>query len=320
MLFRSLSGNARKGSVELIPGTYLLKSERVKTPDLGMKHGNIQLCEYVAPASNVPVCRINHTPEPMAYQNRPLRINTIAASEYPIDSIVLYTDQISFWNEENPYVKLEPTIGFEYTVEIPAEWLSGDKLRYNLVAYSGGKAYTWPEGVEGMPLDWDYISESHYETPLYGEEAPMVLIDPVTMKAGQEIYTVPAWGEPGDKTYYLKKYIGDFPIGRMGPSVIHNAVEITSDQDLKDLRFVFIDSMGYSYEAVPQRNEKGVYVCDFRVFEHVPTLFLPHAYPVFLNKSFMPSQKTAFDPTTIEYIQVSTTTPLHDNMLTVSLK
>lgn len=325
-LFRGINennmsrGEANNRSVELLPGTYLLIAEGVAFDDHNGKIRNIGMTEYVAPQNNVPGCRLNHQSNPAGFKGEPVKIRAVVAASGPIDSVLLYTDKISFWNDENPYLILKESAPFIYETVVPEESTQEKKLRYNLVVYSEGKSYTWPEGTEGMPLDWDYVSEQFYETPLFARSGPLTLLNPAEMNQGQEIYTIPEWNEPGDKIYYLKKYVKEIFAPGCVPYSDRKVVEVACSRNLENVTIGFTDAFGYTYEAVPEKTAEGKYACKFSDLQLAPTLFLPHAYPVFLAKSFMPEQKRPFDPARIEYVQIATSTPLTENMLTISLK
>ena len=99
----------------------------------------------------------------------------MAGNEMP-DSVIIYTDKISFWNEKNPYLKMNHTGGYTYRATVPATEIKEGCFRYNIVVCQGDKRQTFPSGVARSPLDWDYIFETTlWETNIVAPEKSLCL-------------------------------------------------------------------------------------------------------------------------------------------------
>ena len=91
---------------DLRPGVYLLKRNGC-TPQQNWKAdsrwNSIRIGEFVAPTPRTMDYKVTHTPASIAEAGKALTINAqVAGSVFP-DSVIIYTDKVSFWNEHNPY-------------------------------------------------------------------------------------------------------------------------------------------------------------------------------------------------------------------------
>ena len=135
-------GNQQKGDVTdgiirgLCPGTYLLKRKTVRPNRTGRQtlNGIPSASEnIVAPAPRVTDYKVVHTPSATTEANKDLTISAqVVGTEFP-DSVIIYTDKISFWNEHNPYIKMKHTGGYTYQATIPAREIKDDCFRYNII-------------------------------------------------------------------------------------------------------------------------------------------------------------------------------------------
>ena len=94
---------------DLRPGVYLLKRNGC-TPQQNWKAdsrwNSIRIGEFVAPTPRTMDYKVTHTPASIAEAGKALTINAqVAGSVFP-DSVIIYTDKVSFWNEHNPYIKM----------------------------------------------------------------------------------------------------------------------------------------------------------------------------------------------------------------------
>ena len=102
--------------------------------------------------------------------------------------------------------------GAIYEVAVPAAEVKEGVFRYNIVAFNKGKRQTFPGGMEGTPLDWDYIGDQYWETRVVNPSAEISLVAPSVSSQwnGVEQYTVPQEGG----ACFLRKYIRDEVAGR----------------------------------------------------------------------------------------------------------
>ena len=118
---------------DLRPGVYLLKRNGC-TPQQNWKAdsrwNSIRIGEFVAPTPRTMDYKVTHTPASIAEAGKALTINAqVAGSVFP-DSVIIYTDKVSFWNEHNPYIKMKRTSGYTYQAILPAADIKEDCFKY----------------------------------------------------------------------------------------------------------------------------------------------------------------------------------------------
>ena len=121
---------------DLRPGVYLLKRNGC-TPQQNWKAdsrwNSIRIGEFVAPTPRTMDYKVTHTPASIAEAGKALIINAqVAGSVFP-DSVIIYTDKVSFWNEHNPYIKMKRTSGYTYQAILPAADIKEDCFKYNII-------------------------------------------------------------------------------------------------------------------------------------------------------------------------------------------
>ena len=150
---------------DLRPGVYLLKRNGC-TPQQNWKAdsrwNSIRIGEFVAPTPRTMDYKVTHTPASIAEAGKALIINAqVAGSVFP-DSVIIYTDKVSFWNEHNPYIKMKRTSGYTYQAILPAADIKEDCFKYNIIVCRGDSTHTYPvgnsvtgssSGIQGSPLD-----------------------------------------------------------------------------------------------------------------------------------------------------------------------
>ena len=124
---------------------------------------SIRIGEFVAPTPRTMDYKVTHTPASIAEAGKALTINAqVAGSVFP-DSVIIYTDKVSFWNEHNPYIKMKRTSGYTYQAILPAADIKEDCFKYNIIVCRGDSTHTYPagnsvtgssSGIQGSPLDF----------------------------------------------------------------------------------------------------------------------------------------------------------------------
>lgn len=129
---------------DLRPGVYLLKRNGC-TPQQNWKAdsrwNSIRIGEFVAPTPRTMDYKVTHTPASIAEAGKALTINAqVAGSVFP-DSVIIYTDKVSFWNEHNPYIKMKRTSGYTYQAILPAADIKEDCFKYNIIVCRGDSTH-----------------------------------------------------------------------------------------------------------------------------------------------------------------------------------
>jgi len=332
------NGNSFKSEVHdgkissLHPGVYLLKRDGVSmhhfwTASTFWK--NIKLGEYVAPQiSKDSLFTVVHHPNLVVDAGKGLKLEVIVAGDVKPDSVIIYTDKISFWSDKNPFIKMKQVGGYFYRAIIPASELHEGYFRYNIVVCIGSKRQTFPAGVVKSPLDWDYTSTTLWETKVVNADAPVFLLDGKDDYANLETYSLSDWcftkskvidNAPMEKPtvcisfdskekrpeFFVHKYIRDEIGGRMGSLSRCRTLCIYAKHIPETLQAGFITADGYTYLAPCTISAGNVIRLPLSELKQANTAFVPNAYPVFLEKYFYPKTKIPLHIMSIEKLELS---------------
>lgn len=196
----------------LRPGVYLLKRKGC-TPtqswDADSEWNHIRIGEYIAPAPKATTYKVAHTPATTAEAGMPLTIRAQIVGPTLPDSVIIYTDKISFWSEHNPYIKMKRISGYTYQATFPAAEIKEGLFRYNIIVCRGNETRTYPfgnsfnedlsginegsSGTNGNPLDWDYTSNQYWTTQVVASGSTIQLLNITDTSNQPEAYTLPEW-------------------------------------------------------------------------------------------------------------------------------
>lgn len=301
----------------------------------------IRLGEYAAPAPRATSYRVMHTPATTVEANKPLKITAqITGPEFP-DSVIIYTDKISFWNDHNPSVKMQRTNGYTYQATIPAEEIKEGYFRYNIIVCRGDSTRTYPagssatgssSGTNGNPLDWDYTLSQYWTTRVVAPGSAIQLLTVTDTHSRIEAYTLPEWNElhrsltdssPTEKPllrftftskgenpqYFLRTFVKDKIDGRKGKikdcTVL--CIRVNRAKALPEgISAGFVTSDGYTYKSpCPSPSPEGIIRIPLNRLRQTDTALLPVAYPVFLKQYFQPETEIPFQAEKIEKLEIS---------------
>lgn len=317
----------------LKPGVYLLSrqgSTPTKTWNAGSSFGNIRLGEFVAPQPKTEAAyTIIHQPQPIAEAGKALVIEAVVAGSEQPDSVVIYTDKVSFWNDHNPSVRMERTNGYTYRAVLSGEEVKEGTLRYNIIVCRKNKQQTFPARVAGNPLNWDYTANQYWKTKVVAPDSALSLFEVTDEDSGIESYVMPEWSRierklvvnsPTEKqtlhftfdskethpTFFLQKYIREEVTNRKEKLNNTETLCLHLKQVPEKLKVGFRTTDGYTYHmpctAIPA---DGIARLPLSALKQTDTALLPHAYPVFLEKYFHPATEIPFDQEKIELLELS---------------
>ncbi len=317
----------------IMPGTYLLKTNNLKVSSTDKWQpealwGRIQLKEFVAPKgrqdSAYTVC---HTPNWCVESGKALLIKAMVAGAIKPDSVLIYTDRVSFWNEHNTYYKMKNVGAFKYEARISPEDININDLKYNIVVFFGNKVQTFPEGTYTHPLDWDYIGQQYYETFVVKSESPVTLFTAKDNWSNAEVYTIPAYipvkrefchsntrkDELSFKFYpstdtskfYVRKYIKEDVAMRHQRMGKGEYLCMYASKIPANLKIGFVTSDGITYSAYCSVPDNSVIRIPISSLKQCETALFPTAFPVFMEKYFYPQSEVAFDINKIETLEFS---------------
>lgn len=315
---------------QLHPGVYLLQGNGVKAVknwEATTVWIEISVGEFVAPKPSTFDLTVYHQAAKIAEAGKPLMIAAVVAGNQFPDSVLIYTDKVSFRNSDNPYYKMKRISGYQYSVEIPGNDLSGDRLNYNLVVFSGHKKQTYPAESDRSPLDWDYTADQFYTTRLVEEQKPIELFTVREDGDGLETYMLPEWGslkrsiveqfplekntvhftfssDKDEPELYLRKYIAEDVVNRKERLAAASTLCLQVNNVPAGVKVGFVTTDGYTYLADCPAAKNGIVRVPLNELQQSRTALLPIAYPVFMNHYFTPAVKIPFHAEAIEYLEL----------------
>ncbi|MDR3297465.1 MAG: hypothetical protein LBS94_04445 [Prevotellaceae bacterium] len=334
---QSATQQAAQQKIAVLPGVYLLAKNGLQPAakwSAGTKWSNITLGEFVAPQARAKNFAVWHQPNAVAVSGRSLSLSAqVVGSDFP-DSVIVYSDRISFWARHNPHVKMERTKGYTYHAQVPPEMLLGKAFRYTIVVCKGDQKITAPAGVEGSPLDWDYTSSDYYQTPVAQAGSPLTLFDAADAAPQNALQThsIPAgsWAiaQPAERRYdeapavkytlnaskpgtrfYFRKPITPLAIARRDllAGATHIGIYLKNVDGIGALKAGFVCANGFTYTAALTLDQKrGVYKLPIAALVQDSTALLPTPYPTFLSLYFVPDRQIPLDIFSIETLEIST--------------
>jgi hypothetical protein len=323
----------KDGSIlSLSPGVYLLQKDGTipaKNWKPESSWQNIHLNEFAAPQSKKDnsIFSVYHQPAKVAEAGESLKIEAIIAGNIFPDSVLIYTDQISFWNNRNPNFKMIRRSGYNYEAIIPAVTVKESNFNYNIVVFSSDQKQSFPSGVSGSPLDWDYSGNQFFTTQVVSKQKPVVLFSAAD-EDGLEYFAMPEWASmrhilvensPSEKNtlqftfnskedspkFYLRKYIGDELENRQDRLKSAGYLCLHVKKAPKTLKAGFVTSDGYTYLATCPQPENDIIRIPLAELKQTETALLPNAYPVFMKKYFIPETVIPFQVESIESLELS---------------
>lgn len=329
---------------DLRPGVYLLKRSGC-TPkqnwNTDSQWNSIRIGEFVAPAPRATDYKVTHTPATTVEAGKALTINAQVIGNVFPDSVIIYTDKVSFWNEHNPYIKMKRTSGYTYQAILPATEIKEGCFRYNIIVCRGDSTRTYPagnsvigssSGIKGTPLDWNYTSDSYWTTLVVAPGSAIQLLKITDTYSQIEAYTLPEWNDlqrtlldssPIEKPllrfcftpkgenpqYFLRTFVKDEIEGRKDKARTCTTlcIRVNRDKPLpQGFSAGFVTSDGYTYKSLCSApSADGIIRIPLKELRQTDTALLPIAYPTFLKQYFHPETEIPFQPEKIEKLELS---------------
>ncbi|MBM6945297.1 MULTISPECIES: hypothetical protein [Bacteroides] len=317
----------------LRPGVYLLQRQgatpsRQWTADSFWR--NIRLGEYVQPSSSLTAEEgfiVRHRPFSSVNAGEDMPLEALIAGAVQPDSVLIYTDRISFWNQTNPYLKMQHAGGYTWKATVPASELNEGVYRYNIVVFAGGRKQTFPSGTDKEPLDWDYTDYTYWETRVQHPDAPLLLMDAASAFSA-ETFIMPEWSQADmyplqrtlmekqaaclsytpkakGETCFLRRYVKEELAGRTDRLTACKTLCLHLQNIPQGLQVGVVSSMGYTYMAsCPQVGAEGIVRIPLTDLKLTDTALLPLAFPSFLDPFFHPEVSLPLKPADIETLEL----------------
>ena len=169
--------NAFGRTFNISPGTYLIQSANAnfKIEEYENKW-NFDLKSFEAQESTVDKTYLIHEPAQTISSNNRLNIDATIVSDNEIEKVE------SWFKNGNTYesVELTATNNYDYSVQVPERLIKNGFLSYRIIVSTDKGSITFPGGVEGSPSNWDFHSDTKYQTRILKEDSPISLFNPVT--------------------------------------------------------------------------------------------------------------------------------------------
>lgn len=325
-----LVGKAANGSINIRPGVYLLKREGLtvsKEWNAMTEWNNIKLGEFVAPKSHTDQFYVNHLAQTYIEKGNSLKITAQIVGPVQPDSVMIYTDKISLWVDNNPYVKMSRKKGYTYEAEIPDSMIGDGLLRYNIVISAAKSNYTFPAQTEGHPLDWDHYKKQYWETQVVDKESKIDLFIASDDYSQLDTYGIPETSYARqmliNKTAFYSFVINDTNARFYWRKNIKNNIrnrenrlnrakylklKLNEVKDINKLAIGFVTDTGFSYTATFDADKQNgrIYTIALSELKQGKTALLPAPYPSFLERYFVPDSEIPFKIGDIEIVEVST--------------
>lgn len=320
------AGRASEGTLTVSPGVYVLSADAAPdgkwTAETPYGDGRMKVGEFVAPAASAPALpKVAHTPAASGLPGGKVRVVARVVAAEPVDSVVIYPSDVSFWREDNKLYAMTRTEDDPYgwTAEVPV-WPGAKELSYNIVAYSQGKPATYPAGMSGTPLDWDYPENAPmYRVKIQPADAPAVLIsaergsnlvESGSIPDGQGVWLEYVDGSPlaadalrlnftpqtDSVTAVVKGYVAPVMSSASGLDGKKRLV-LTLDncEGIEDVEIGLVDSKGLTRSArvslkAAEKTPWGLRLAvPLEALHLSETLLVPAAYPSFMARTFTPT-------------------------------
>ena len=322
-----------------MPGVYILSRKGGNIAEEWTANtlwNNFRLGEFVAPSpSSEQQPYVGHIPPPIVERGSPLALHMKVISRVKPDSVIIQTDQVSFWKNDNPSIKMEQQAGYSYTATLPVELLASDKLKYTVTVYADGRRYTYPQAAEGTPLDWDFSVSNYFSTTCVDPSSSVLLVTTDAEEPAYEHYAIPEtsyleyqraqsdltksaiWNyhfisrDSASRFFWQKDISRDITARRSGIAQARQLCLAIGGRGLAGgLEIGFVSDMGYTYVANVTVDDKKEEIQVVRIpletLKQVPTALLPAPYPVFLERYFVPQINIPFQVTQAEKLLIST--------------
>lgn len=332
------AGNTKNGTFKVIPGVYLLAKSQ-KELDKATVAPSIDRRFAAAPISNEKRGNtrenstfISHNPLANIKGDQEITVEAEVFSDVPVDSVQLYTSYVSFWSDRNPIFNLENKGNRKYTVTLPANLTGNDEFRYNLVAFTSEGPVTFPDGIDGTPLSWDYPGGGFYTTQLIKEGDPIVLYYPQRDDNRLETAVIPgnwhfhtgvdakspdklpmfrvAIPETNTDTIVLKRFVGDYLRGNTNLSDATSLNIISDNENVEFIEVALTGKDGVTYSAPLSKAVKKIqngivnYIISLDRFQPASTLVVPAPYPVMLPREVKTQGGNQLKPEEIESFEI----------------
>jgi hypothetical protein len=168
----------QSGALTVRPGVYLLSRTGVATSGFtaDRRIGHRALGEFFAPPPSVgPSVVLVDPPISMTEGSSVDLAVRVAQADAP-DSVLAFVRYAGWQGYRRP-VSLTRTGPYAFSGAITADTGRTGTLEYMVTVFTGGRAITYPGGVDGTVSRWDFAGAAHWSTYVTSRDANIVLFD-----------------------------------------------------------------------------------------------------------------------------------------------
>lgn len=316
-----------KGKFDAVPGVYILKSGNSNAITPNTKYKNIDISEYIAPATNLDRKVIwNHAPaEASAGKPFVLEFNAVSTSNIEKAEVLITGNR--HWKTLTAACEGNG----RFRVELPAEFTDQGFLDYRIVIYDEKDTTVFPGPVKGSPYNWENRNSGTWRIGFIPAGSPLMLwnadrdwdyswkiwdnnVNLVPDGSGTVLkvnFAAFPHQNPLDSTeqsWSFKYYFGDKIKGRMLEllNIKSLALKVTNHLNTKQpVELGLIDKNG-SVVTAALTIEPGDTVCRLPIesLTEGSCLILPRPYPDFLPLRIKYSD-SPFDRRMVEMLQIT---------------
>ncbi len=165
-------------TVDVRPGVYVLARAGAARPAAWTGETVVAgraLGAFTAPASSDGASIVLHDPATERAADVAFSVRVDVVSRGPADSVVLFVRGDG--GQSRPLrVRMAASDGFAYEVVVPAERVHEGLLEYAVTVFEAGTSRTFPRGVPGDPLRWDFTG-AFWRVPIVRAGGALLLFD-----------------------------------------------------------------------------------------------------------------------------------------------
>ena len=188
----TLNASANRGTFQVQPGTYLLRTRAKESRLLARPTtiGALKLTEFIAPRPTNTDPVINHQPLAEMRAGRPF---TLQATIVGVDTADRLSVEVRNTANQWKTVPLQRRSAYGYTAVVPADMATPGLINYRMIIQKRNGEYTvFPGAHKGSPYAWDAYVNDSWQTFVVSEEVPLLLFNPTTDRQAMNLYN-PNW-------------------------------------------------------------------------------------------------------------------------------
>lgn len=236
----SLDGKVSGTGFTIAPGTYILTRKGISTKLNGNESWEFgQLKDFTAPKDSVEKTWLVHQPLVEASEDSAFAISAKVVSNEEIRKVEALFQNGNTWGS----AELIPGKAYSYNAQVPAELLKHGFLNYRIIVTTATGSFTFPEGVQGNPGEWDFFADADYSTRIVKPEGPVYLFNANT-----------------DEDYIVGKWVKGLQLVPYAPGVAEYQVHLEKlfeeDEENRNAEPIYNYSFRYNFQRKVEGRKK----------------------------------------------------------------